>query len=66
MTNQTECVVKSSLSVQYTSKISRYLHQMSYQDGTLKEYDESINECRYGIHLFVKEKGNYKNKFIGK
>ena len=66
MVNQTECLVKPSRSVQYTSKISRYLHKMSYQDGTLKDYDKSINERRYDIHLFVYERGQYKNKVIGK
>ena len=66
MVNQTECFIKPSRSVQYTSKISRYLHKMCYQDGTLKDYDQSINECRYDIHLFVYEIGQYKNKVIGK
>ena len=39
---------------------------MSYQDGTLKDCDQSINECRYDMYLFVYERGQYKNKVIGK
>ena len=41
------------------------LEVLSYPDSTLKTFRPFTNECRYDIHLFVKEKGKYKSVHIG-
>ena len=66
MVNQTECVISPNKSFSYKTQISKHLHKISYQDGTLKNFENFINVCQYDIHLFVKEKGEYKSKYIGK
>ena len=66
MYNKTECVINPNKVERYRTKITNYLREISYQDGTLKNAELLINECQYDIHLFVKERGEYKSKYIGK
>ena len=66
MYNKKECVINPSEPEKYKTKISMYLSKISYQDGTLKNAQLLLNECQYDIHLFVKERGEYKSKYIGK
>ena len=66
MYNKTECVIDPSKPEEYRTNISKYLSKISYQDGTLKNLEHFINECQYDIHLFIKERGGYKSKYIGK
>ena len=59
-------MINPSESEKYRPKISKYLSKLSYQDGTLKNAQLLINGCQYDIHLFVKESGEYKSKYVGK
>ena len=66
MFNEKKCLLEPEKSEKYQTKIFTYLHKMSYQGGTLKSLKNVINERQYDIHLFVKERGEFKGKYIGK
>ena len=66
MSNKLECVINPKKPETYQTKISSFLKKISYPDGTLKNLKFLKNECQYDIHLFVKERGEYKSKHIGK
>ena len=65
MANSTECVINPNDRKMYSQLIFNNLEVMSYPDGTLKTFRPFTNECQYDIHLFVKEKGEYKSVHIG-
>ena len=66
MSDKTECVINPNNPEKYRTKIQNSLSKISYQDGTLKNAELLINGCQYDIHLFVKERGEYRSKYIGK
>ena len=66
MSDKSECVINPIASEIYRTRLSKFLNKISCQDATLKNVEVFISECQYDIHLFVKESGEYKSKYIGK
>ena len=66
MSEKSECIIAPNKPRQENTRISTNLKKMSCEDGTLKNFKLFKNEYQYNIHLFVKEMGEYKSKYIGK
>ena len=64
MANSSECFINPNHQ-KNSDIIFHNLKRISYPDGTLKTFRPFTNECKYDIHLFVKEKGKYKSVHIG-